>query len=57
MWSLIKNIIGYGGSNINTSTVETAYLYCSIVLIIIGTIVTIDLLYKFFLRFLPRESK
>lgn len=57
MYTLIKNIIGFAGENLNYNTEETAYLYCSLVIIIIGTIVTIDLLYKFFLRFLPRESK
>lgn len=57
MFSLIKNIIAYSGTSTNTNNYDTAIYYTCCVIIIIGTIVTIDLLYKFFLRFLPRESK
>lgn len=53
MYSLIENLIGYTGSTNVTSTI--LYLCCA--LILLGVVVTIDLLYKFFLRFLPRDSK
>lgn len=54
MFPLVKDLIGYTGTQTN---IDSTILYCCCVLLILGIITTIDLLYKFFLRFLPRDSK
>lgn len=53
MFDLVKNLIDYGGTNSFDSNIG----YCCMVLILLGVVVTIDLVYKLFLRFLPKDSK
>lgn len=55
MYSVIKGIIDYTGSSINN--IDSYILYTCEVLIVLGVVVTIDLLYKLFLRFLPKDSR
>lgn len=55
MFDLIKDIIGYSGTTYNN--LDSYLLYTCITLLLLGSVVTIDLLYKLFLRFLPGDSK
>ena len=50
MYDLLKEILGYTG----TSNMDSALIYGSICLIIIFVVVLLDVLYRFFMRFIPR---
>lgn len=54
MYQLLYNIIGYSG-DLNSNTVEQYCLYGSIVITIILTVIFIDLIWKIFRAFLPRN--
>lgn len=56
MFALFKEIIGYTptGTSINY---ESYLLYGCIAVLAVSIVVTIDLIYKLFLRFLPKDSK
>lgn len=55
MYQLLYNIIGYSGGQLNTNTVEQYCLYGAIVITIILTVIFIDLIWKIFRAFLPRN--
>lgn len=56
MYNLFKDIIGYVASGTNYNY-EQYILYGCIAMLCISVVVTIDLIYKLFLRFLPKDSK
>lgn len=56
MYNLFKDIIGYVASSTNYNY-EQYILYGCIAMLCISVVVTIDLIYKLFLRFLPKDSK
>lgn len=56
MYNLLKEIIGYTASG-TSYNYEQYILYGSIAIIGVSVVVTIDLIYKLFLRFLPKDSK
>lgn len=55
MFDLVKSLIGYNGSSFNN--IDSYVVYTCMILIVLGVTVTIDMIYKLFLRFLPRDSK
>lgn len=55
MFNLLKDLIGYTGTY--NSNMDSYFVYGCIVLILLGVTVTIDLVYKLLLRFLPKDSK
>lgn len=54
MYDLIYDLIGYTGT---TSNISSNIVYCCMVLITLGVVITIDLVYKLLLRFMPRDGK
>lgn len=56
MFALFKEIIGYIPDG-NSYNYESYLLYGCIAVLAISIVVTIDLIYKLFLRFLPKDSK
>lgn len=56
MFQLLKDIISYS-SGTNTQNIDSYIGYGSIVLVILGVVLTMDFAYKLLLRFLPKDSK
>lgn len=53
MYDLIVDFIGYTG----TTNYQSTVLYACIVVLLLAVTLTVDLIYKLFLRFLPNNSK
>lgn len=54
MFSLIRDIIGYTGT---INNIDSYIIYTCLALVIVGVVVSIDLLYKLLLRFIPNHTK
>ena len=54
MFQLLRDIIGYSGT---INNIDSYIIYGCLVLIIVGVVVSIDLLYKLLLRFIPNHTK
>lgn len=55
MFDIIADIIGYSGSGYNNY--DSVIIYICGVIVILAVTLTIDMLYKLFLRFIPKDSK
>lgn len=51
MYDFVKDLIGYSG----TANYDQIYVYLSSILIILFIVVLVDVFYRFFMRFIPRE--
>lgn len=51
MYQFIRDLIDYNG----TGNYDQTYVYAAIILIILFIVVLVDVFYRFFMRFIPRE--
>lgn len=55
MFNILKNIIGYSGSQINN--VDQYYVYASIVVVALIAVVGVDNILKFFRHMMPKNKQ
>lgn len=57
LYDLIENIIGWTYSNVANQQFNSTIMYCSCAMLLLFFSLTVDLLYKLLLRFLPNNLK
>lgn len=57
LYELIESIIGWSYSTSSSQTFNSTIMYCACAMLLLFFSLTVDLLYKLLLRFLPNNLK